>query len=100
MEKYACQTIIYTPKNVFYVPSPTFPSSNYSTWFIGWLDLKNQLFYQTNILLKNLEQRILYFNEWLEFLQELIDEKIYKNLFEYFDFEKGFLEVGDRILDW
>ena len=99
LEKYACQTIIYTPKNVFYVPSPTFPSSNYSTWFIGWLDLKNQLFYQTNILLKNLEQRILYFNEWLEFLQELIDEKIYKNLFEYFDFEKGFLEVGDRILD-
>ena len=46
-----------------------------------------------------MKQRISYFNEWLEFLQILIDEKVYSNLFEYFDFGKGSLEIGDRILE-
>ena len=99
LEKYACQTIIYTPKNIFYIPSPSLPIDNYSIWFIGWLDIKNKLFYETNILLQNLEQRISYFNEWLEFLQILIDEQMYSNLFENFCFEKGHLELGDRTLD-
>ena len=99
LEKYACQTIIYTPKNIFYIPSPSFPTKNYNTWFIGWLDIKNKLFYETNILLRNADKRISYFNEWLEFLQILIDEKVYSNLFEYFDFGKGSLEIGDRILE-
>ena len=99
LEKFACQTIIYTPKNIFYIPSPSFSTNNYSIWFIGWLDIKNKLFYETNILLKNLEQRISYFNEWLEFLQTLIDEQIYLNLFENFCFEKGHLELGDRTLE-
>jgi hypothetical protein len=99
LEKYACQTIIYTPKNIFYIPSPSLPIDNYSIWFIGWLDIKNKLFYETNILLQNLEQRISFFNEWLEFLQILIDEQMYSNLFENFCFEKGHLELGDRTLD-
>ena len=99
LEKYACQTIIYTPKNIFYIPSPSFATNDYTTWFIGWLDIKNQLFYETNILLKNTYQRLLYFNDWLEFLQFLIDEKIYTNLFEYFSFGKGSLEIGDRTIE-
>ena len=99
LEKYACQTIIYTPKNIFYIPSPSFPTDNYKVWFIGWLDIKNKLFYETNILLPNLEDRILHFNEWIEFLQILIDDQFYQKLFEYFNFEKGALEVGDRVLE-
>jgi hypothetical protein len=99
LERYACQTIIYTSKNIFYIPSPSFPTDNYKVWFIGWLDIKNKLFYETNILLPNLEDRILHFNEWIEFLQILIDDQFYQKLFEYFNFEKGALEVGDRVLE-
>ena len=99
LERYTCQTIIYTSKNIFYIPSPSFPVDNYKAWFIGWLDIKNKLFYETNILLPNLEERILHFNEWLEFLQIIIDEQFYQKLFEHFDFEKGVSEKGDRILE-
>ena len=99
LERYACQTIIYTPKNIFYIPSPMYSEKNYRIWFLGWLDLKNKLFYQTNILIQNLEIKSSFFNEWLDFLQALIDDKIYLNLFEFFGFEKGNIEKGDRTLD-
>jgi hypothetical protein len=99
LERYACQTIIYTPKNIFYIPSPMYSEKNYGIWFLGWLDLKNKLFYQTNILIQNLESKSSFFNEWLDFLQALIDDKIYLNLFEFFGFEKGNIEKGDRTLD-
>ena len=99
LEKYGCQTILYTQSNIFYIPSPAYSDNNYTVWFLGWLDIKNKLFYQTNILVKNLEPKNTYFKEWLEFLQSLIDDKIYLNLFQFFGFEKGNIEKGDRILD-
>ena len=99
LERYGCQTIIYTPKNIFYIPSPKYTTKNYSIWFIGWIDLKNELFYEINKLIHTQNERTLFFGEWLEFLQVLINEQIYTNLFEYFGFEKGDLEIGDRILD-
>ena len=99
LEKYGCQTIIYTPKNIYYIPSPSYLPKNYSIWFIGWLDIKNELFFQINTLINTQNERTLYLNEWFEFLQVLINEQIYSNLFEYFGFEKGSLEIGDRVLD-
>ena len=30
LERYGCQTIIYTPKNIFYIPSPGYSPDNYS----------------------------------------------------------------------
>ena len=99
LEKYGCQTIIYTPKNIFYIPSPSYSSKNYSIWFLGWLDIKNELFFQINTLINTQNDRTLFLGEWFEFLQVLINEQIYSNLFEFFGFEKGSLEIGDRLLD-
>ena len=99
LEKYGCQTIIYTPKNIFYIPSPSYSSNNYSIWFLGWLDIKNELFFQINTLINTQNDRILFLGEWFEFLQVLINDQMYSNLFEFFGFEKGSLEIGDRLLD-
>ena len=48
LERYGCQTIIYTPKNTFYINSPIYCKKGYKYWNIGWIDCKNELFYQTN----------------------------------------------------
>ena len=56
--------------------------------------VKNQLFYQTNTLTEVLEDRISHFSGWLEFLQSLINDKIYMKLFEFFGFDKSNLIGG------
>jgi hypothetical protein len=99
LERYGCQTIIYTPKNIFYIPSPGYSPDNYSIWFIGWIDIKNEYFYQANTLFSSTKNRIIFLDEWFEFLQTLINDEIYKNLFEFFHFEKGYFELGDRTLE-
>jgi hypothetical protein len=99
LERYGCQTIIYMPKNMFYVTSPSFSQEGYYLWNLGWIDVKNQLFYQTNTLTNNLEERTLYFSQWLEFLQSLIDNQIYSKLFEFFNFDKAFLHNSDRYIN-
>ena len=99
LQRYGCQTIIYMPKNMFYITSPSFSQEGYCFWNLGWIDVKNQLFYQTNTLTSNLDERISFFNYWLEFLQTLIDNKIYANLFEFFNFDKAILYNNDRFIN-
>ena len=98
LERYGCQTIIYTPKNSFYINSPNFCREGYKFWNIGWIDYKNQIFYQTNVLLENRLERIQYLSLWLDFLQTLINNQIYKNLFEYFGFDGSALNNKDRFI--
>ena len=99
LQRYGCQTIIYMQKKMFYITSPSFSQEGYCFWNLGWLDVKNQLFYQTNTLTNNLDDRILYFGFWLEFLQTLIDNKIYTKLFEFFNFDKAILLNNDRFIN-
>jgi hypothetical protein len=99
LERYGCQTIVYMPKNMFYLSAPKFCNEGYCIWNLGWIDVKNQLFYQTNTLTEDLEDRISHFSLWLEFLQSLIDDKIYTKLFEFFSFDKANLSNGDRLLN-
>ena len=60
LERYGCQTIIYMPKNMFYITSPSYSQEGYCLWNLGWVDVKNQLFYQTNTLTNSLDARISY----------------------------------------
>ena len=99
LERYGCQTIIYTPKNIFYITAPSVYNEGYYLWNIGWLDVKNNLFYQTNTLTNSSIDRTLYFSGWLEFLQALIDNKIYLNIFQFFGFEKSILLNNDRYIN-
>ena len=73
-------------------------------WDLGWIDLKNKIFYETSTFfpLSNPPKRKVFFEEWIEFLQKLIDKKVYKSLFEYFQFTESRLIVNknekDRVL--
>ena len=82
LERFGCQTIIYTPRNTFFLNSPNLARDGYKFWNLGWFDFKNILFYQTNILLENKLERVQFFSLWIDFLQTLITNQIYKNLFE------------------
>ena len=86
LERFGCQTIIYTPRNTFFLNSPNFVKDDYHFWNLGWFDFKNILFYQTNILLENRLERVQFLSLWIDFLQTLITNQIYRNLFEYFGF--------------
>ena len=98
LERYGCQTIIYTPKNTFYVSSPVYCKEGYKYWNIGWIDYKNQLFYQTNTLLENRYDRYQFLSLWIDFLQTLINNQIYKNLFNFFGFQGSTLINKDRFI--
>ena len=99
LERYGCQTIIYTPKNMFYLNAPNNSKEGYNLWNLGWVDVKNLIFYQTNILSENVIDRSLYFDYWIEFLQSIIDNKIYTKLFEFFKFDKSVLVNNDRFIN-
>ena len=99
LERYGCQTIIYTPKNMFYITAPAYCNEGYCLWNIGWIDAQNQLFYQTNTLSESLNERIMHFNCWLEFLQALIDNRIYLKIFEFFGFDRAILLNNDRYIN-
>ena len=99
LERYGCQTVIYMPKNMFYITAPGYCNEGYCFWNLGWLDVKNQLFYQTNTLTSSLDERTLHLSCWLEFLQAIIDNKIYLKLFEFFSFDKAILLNNDRYID-
>ena len=98
LERYGCQTIIYTPRNTFFINSPSFSKDDYRFWNLGWFDFKNILFYQTNILLENRLERVQFLSLWIDFLQTLITNQIYRNLFEYFGFEGSSLIGKDRYI--
>lgn len=69
-------------------------------WDLGWLDIKNKMFYETSTFfeLDKKPSRELFFEEWIDFLQKLIDKKIYMNLFEFFNFQRSCLTESDRLL--
>jgi hypothetical protein len=98
LERYGCQTIIYTPRNTFFLNSQSLAKEGYRFWNLGWFDFKNILFYQTNILLENRLERVQFFSLWIDFLQTLITNQIYKNIFEYFGFEGSTLIGKDRYI--
>ena len=98
LERYGCQAIIYTPRNTFFINSPNLAKDGYIFWNLGWFDFKNILFYQTNILLDKKLDRIQYLSLWIDFLQTLITNQIYKNIFEYFGFEGSSLIGKDRYI--
>lgn len=61
-------------------------------------NIKLNFFYETGVIIKNKIDRISYFNEWLVFLQTLINNKIYSNLFDLFHFNKGICSHNDKLL--
>ena len=98
LERFGCQTIIYTARNTFFINSPNLAKDEYRFWNLGWFDFKNILFYQTNLLLENRLERVQFLSLWIDFLQTLITNQIYKNIFEYFGFEGSTLIGKDRYI--
>jgi hypothetical protein len=99
LQRYSCEINIYTPENKFYVSPPQFSrDSIYNYWDIGFIDIKNMLFYEMNLLVPNSVKRLLYFEDWVNFLQFISDNKLLSKLFEAFMFNKGMLISNDRLL--
>lgn len=98
LQRYSFETLIFSPNNTFYIPAPTVSDITYKTWVLGWLDPKQVYFYETNYLTNEPFDRIQNFDEFLEFLQAVLDKKIYGNIFNYFEFGKGILMNNDRFI--
>ena len=69
-------------------------------WDLGWVDSHNFIYYETSVFF-DIEQkpgRLTYYENYIDFLQALIDKQIYISLFNYFNFEESILTRGDRYL--
>jgi hypothetical protein len=99
LERYSCEVCLYTANNMFYITPPKyFRDDGCTYWDIGFLDVKNVIFYETGYLSNNPLDKNAFFYEWTALLQLIIDNKIYMKLFETFGFEKGVLIENDRQL--
>ena len=69
-------------------------------WDLGWLDLKNHLYYETscNFHIDYKPDRLVFFEKFLEFLQVFIDKKLYDSLFSFFNYDNSVLAGSDRYL--
>jgi hypothetical protein len=65
---------------------------------MGLLDIKSGIFYETGILRSNLIRRESFIRELFIFLEILIENKVYSNLFEMFQFNRGIVLLNDRLL--
>jgi len=99
LQRFCCEMNIFTPENKFYVSAPKYSRDpSYSYWDIGFIDLKNMYFYEMSLLLNKPIPRNLFFLDWINFLQFIIDSKLTSKLFEAFLFNKGILIANDRLL--
>ncbi len=99
LQKYSCEVCVYTHSNVFFCSAPQYSREEYNYWDLGCLDIKNMYFYELGLLTKGLyNDKNLYFNEWVSFIQIIIENKLYSKLFESFNFNKGMLSFNDRLL--
>ncbi len=99
LERFCCEMNIFTPENKFYVAPPQYSrDSTFNYWDIGFIDLKNMYFYEMSLLLNKPVPRILFFLDWINFLQFILDSKLTSKLFETFFFNKGILIANDRLL--
>ena len=57
-------------------------------WDLGWIDSSNFIYYETSVFfdIEQKPKRLSYYEFWIEFLQSLIDKKLYNSLFDYFCF--------------
>jgi hypothetical protein len=84
---------------MFYISPPAYSKYPQSTfWDLGFLDIKNLIFYETNVLSVSTFERTSYFYELTNFLQVLIDNKLISKLFDVFGFKKGILSQNDRLV--
>lgn len=98
LERYCCQTIVYTANKAFFIAAPKFSRDNYCIWDLGWYDAKNLFFYELSLLSSDNLTRTMHFSYWLDFLQKILNQKIYIKLFESFGFDQGILLNNDRFV--
>ena len=69
-------------------------------WDLGWLDLKNNLYYESSVFFEgeNIPDRLSFYEIFIDFFQGLIDKQLYNNLFDYFHFNLSILARGNRYL--
>lgn len=83
--KFSCESILYTSKNIFYMKPPMNSNKQvYGYVDLGFLDIKNLIFYETGLLLDIPLDKDVFFKEWVAFLQIIIENKVYMKLFENF----------------
>ena len=69
-------------------------------WDLGWVDVKNYLYYETSVYF-NIEykpERLIFFENFIDFLQVIIDKRLCDSLFTFFGFDISILVSGDRYL--
>ena len=69
-------------------------------WDLGWIDVKNKLYYETSVYF-NIEykpERLVFFENFIDFLQIFIDKRICDQLFTFFNFDLSVLAASDRYL--
>ena len=89
-----------TMKNSKNISNPQKEDFDGIYWDLGWIDVKNNLFYETSVYFKidYKPERLIFFENFIDFLQIFIDKRICDSLFTFFNFDLSVLAASDRFL--
>lgn len=97
--KYSCQVTLYTANDVYQLLPPEFSADpEFSVWDLGFLDVKNVLFYELGQMSEKLLDRTLFFREWINLLEIFVNKKVHEKFFEFFNFQNSSLVGNNRYL--
>jgi hypothetical protein len=99
LTKFGCQINLYTGNEVYQINPPEYTYDQaFTYWDVGYLDVKNVYFYELGQMTSIMLERTLFFREWINFLEIIIQKKLYDKLFQFFGFQISNLEGKDRLL--
>ena len=89
-----------TMKNSKNISNPQKEDFDGIYWDLGGIDVKNNLFYETSVYFKidYKPERLIFFENFIDFLQIFIDKRICDSLFTFFNFDLSVLAASDRFL--
>ena len=69
-------------------------------WDLGWLDVKNNLFYETSTYFKidYKPQRLTFFEMFIDFLQICLDKRICDSIYTFFEYNQSIIVENHRLL--
>jgi len=99
LQRFSCECCLYIGGNIYFINAPSYSKEqDYEYWDLGYLDVKNSIFYETSLLTNVLWEKNAFFFDFTNLLQIIIDTRVYSRLFEYFEFDKGQFINNDRFI--
>ena len=85
LKKFCAEACLYTINKYFYIPAPDFSASEENNiWEIGVLDVRENMFFETGVMVLEGIEQSMYIENIMKLLNPLMEKGRYRILFDIF----------------